>query len=286
MPSAIRIATRKSPLAMKQTVLVRDWLQHQHPGESFEILPLSTRVDERLTWSLEKRGGIGLFTKELEEALLDGRAELAVHSAKDLPTKFESDLQIAGYLPRARANDVLVRRSGVETPTRIASSSPRRRAQMGLIYPDAEWTTIRGNVGTRLDKVAAGSDGIDASILAAAGLDRLGIEAHEGLDFFELPIAQSVPAPGQAAIAIQCRRSDLGRFQEDFCLQTKVAVTLERDFLRALGGGCQTPVGAHYDGQQFHIFHPGSGYRNFPHTLDSLESIPVFLKELLETMGL
>ncbi len=286
MPSPIRIATRKSPLAMRQTLLVREWLQQKHPGESFEILPLSTQVDERLSWSLEKRGGIGLFTKELEEALLDGRAELAVHSAKDLPTKFQNDLRIAGYLPRARANDVLVRRTGVESPGCIASSSPRRRAQLGLHYPDAEWTTIRGNVGTRLDKVAAGADGIDASILAAAGLDRLGIHAHEGLDFIELPIEQSVPAPGQAAIAIQCRGSGFERFQSDFCARTALAISLERDFLRALGGGCQTPVGAHYDGEQFHVFHPSSGYRRFPGMLESPDAIPEFLKEVLGVIGL
>lgn len=286
MASPIHIATRKSPLAMRQAELVLEWLGSELPTGDFTLLPLSTQVDERLNWSLEKRGGLGLFTKELEAALLDERAGLAVHSAKDLPTKFENDLQIAGYLPRARANDVLVRRAGVTNPARIASSSPRRRTQIGRLYPEAEWTTIRGNVGTRLHKVAAGEDGVDASILAAAGLDRLDISGHTGLEFMELAIESSVPAPGQAAIAIQCRGTDLPRYASVFCPVTKLAVTLERAFLRALGGGCQTPVGAHYDGASFHVFHPNSGYRCFPGTLDSEVDIEPFIEAVIQTLGL
>ena len=178
MPAPIQIATRKSPLALKQTEMVLAWLQAKLPEEQFEELRLSTKVDERLSWSLEKRGGIGLFTKELEDALLDGRAHLAVHSAKDMPTAFQADLHVAGYMPRARATDVLVHRTDRPEPTIIATSSPRRRAQLGLIRDNAEWTTIRGNVGTRLRKITEGE--ADATLLAAAGLDRLDITAHEG----------------------------------------------------------------------------------------------------------
>jgi len=202
MSSTIQIATRKSPLAIRQTDFVVDWLREKLPEETFEQLPLSTKIDERLNWSLEKRGGLGLFTKELEEALLDGRATLAVHSAKDLPTTLTDGLHIAGYLPRANPRDVLVKRLDCEKPAVIASSSPRRRAQLSELYPEAEWTTIRGNVATRLRKIAEGE--ADASLLAAAGLERLEISGHEGLEFIELPIEQCVPAPGQAAIAIQC----------------------------------------------------------------------------------
>ncbi len=280
----ILIATRQSPLAMKQTELVREWLQARGSGATYQALPLSTKVDERLSWSLEKRGGIGLFTKELEEALLDGRACLAVHSAKDLPTRFEHDLQIAGYLPRARANDVLVRRADIEQPRCIASSSPRRRAQLQKRLPEAEWTTIRGNVGTRLRKIAEGRDGVDASLLAGAGLDRLEIKEHEGLVFEELPIADCVPAPGQAAIAVQCRGADLSSYSELFCPATDLAVSLERAFLRRLGGGCQTPVGAHYDGRDFHTFHPDSGYRCTRLDLKNRDAIDSALDDILEQL--
>ena len=282
MSTPIPVATRKSPLAMKQTEQVLAWLAKKRPETDFEALALSTKIDERLNWSLEKRGGIGLFTKELEEALLDGRAKLAVHSAKDLPTTFQNGLRIAGYLPRARANDVLVRQHGCEHPAMIASSSPRRRAQVGRIHPDAKWTTIRGNVGTRLRKIACGQDGVQASLLAAAGLDRLEITSHEGLEFIELPFDTCVPAPGQAAIAIQCPEADLATYQHLFCEKTKWAVTLEREFLHGLGGGCQTPVGAHYDGSTFHLFHPDSGYQAHSIDLRDHGDIETVLAEILQ----
>lgn len=280
----IQIATRKSPLALKQTELVLAWLAEKRPEDNFAQLELSTKVDERLSWSLEKRGGIGLFTKELEEALLDQRATLAVHSAKDMPTTFTEDLHIAGYLPRARANDVLVKRSDREAPASIASSSPRRRAQLAEIYPDAEWTTIRGNVGTRLRKIVEGE--ADASMLAAAGLDRLEISEYEGLDFIEMPIEQCVPAPGQAAIAIQCREADLEKYQDLFCEETKLAITLEREFLHRLGGGCQTPVGAHFDGRVFYIFHPKMGFTTYEFEIDSILDIESILTAILADLSL
>ena len=274
MSAATYIATRKSPLALIQTRAVLKHLQAAFPGESFEALPLSTKVDERLNWSLEKRGGIGLFTKELEEAVLDGRATLAVHSAKDLPTQFQADLCIAGYLPRARANDVMVKRGNCSTVKTLASGSPRRRAQVSLFEKQAKWTVIRGNVETRLRKIAAGD--ADATLLAAAGLERLGIAKFDGLEFTELPIEQVVPAPGQAAIAIQCRRADLSRYEHLFCKVTGQAVSLERAFLSRLGSGCQTPVGAYYADGVFHVFHPQTGYAAFavepssPQAMDSI----------------
>lgn len=282
MLESIQIATRKSPLALKQTELVLNWLKAKLPEENFAPLPLSTKVDERLNWSLEKRGGLGLFTKELEEALIDGRASLAVHSAKDLPTTLTDGLHIAGYLPRANAKDVLVKRETCDIPTSIASSSPRRRAQMAELYPDATWTTIRGNVATRLRKIAAGE--ADASMLAAAGLERLDINGHEGLKFIQLPIEQCVPAPGQAAIAIQCREADLERYQNLFCQPTKLAVTLERTFLHQLGGGCQTPVGAHYDGKRLAIFHPKTGYQSFELMLTDSDAIIPAVDRILKNL--
>jgi hydroxymethylbilane synthase len=284
MSSIIHIATRKSPLAIKQTDFVLDWLREKLPEETFEQLQLSTKIDERLNWSLEKRGGLGLFTKELEEALLDGRATLAVHSAKDLPTTLTGDLHIAGYLPRANASDVLVKRADCETPAMIASSSPRRRAQLSELYPEAEWTTIRGNVATRLRKIAEGE--ADASLLAAAGLERLGITGHEGLEFIELPIKQCVPAPGQAAIAIQCRKAELGTYRDLFCETTKLAITIEREFLHRLGGGCQTPVGAHFDGKVFSIFHPKVGFTTYEFELHNLIDIEAILPPIMDDLKL
>lgn len=282
MPKTIQIATRKSPLALKQTELVRDCLEEAFPDLSFELLKLSTKVDERLNWSLEKRGGIGLFTKELEAALLAGRAELAIHSAKDLPTTSQAGLSIAGYLPRARVNDILVHRSGETAFKTIASSSPRRRAQLGRLHPDAEWTTIRGNVGTRLQKIARGD--CDASLLAAAGLDRLGIDTYPGLDLVELPVDQVVPAPGQAAIAIQCRTEDLPKYAGRFCHDTGLAVSFEKAFLRRLGSGCQIPVGAFYEKGTLRIYHPNVDYRSFEISLESVEQIEFELDAVLKAL--
>ena len=278
------IATRKSPLALIQTQAVLDHLQAILPEEPFESLPLSTKVDERLNWSLEQRGGIGLFTKELEDAVLDGRATLAVHSAKDLPTKFQADLCIAGYLPRARANDVMVQRADGSALKTIATSSPRRRAQVSLFEQPAEWTIIRGNVETRLRKIAEGE--ADATLLAAAGLERLGITEFDGLKFTELPVDQVVPAPGQAAIAVQCRTADLPRYEHLFCEQTKLAVSLERAFLSRLGSGCQTPVGAYYSEGSFHVFHPKTGYEHFDVQMDSQDEIDAVLDSVFKKLKL
>ena len=284
MTAPTLIAARKSPLALKQTEMVRLCLQAKLHGAAFELLELSTKVDERLNWSLEKRGGIGLFTKELEDALLGDRAELAIHSAKDMPTVSPAGLATAGYLPRARAGDILVRRENCPNPKIIATSSPRRRAQIGLLYPDAEWTTIRGNVGTRLRKIAGGE--CDASLLAAAGLDRLAIAAHPGLEFVELAAEQVVPAPGQGAIAIQCRVEDLPKYRNIFCAETELAVSLEKAFLKRLGSGCQIPVGAYYTKNLFRIYHPQVGHRSFEIVLQSLGQIESELDTMMDELKL
>ena len=282
MTTSTLIATRKSPLALKQTAMVRACLEEKLPEQRFDNLELNTKVDERLSWSLEKRGGIGLFTKELEEALIKRRAELAIHSAKDMPTVLPEGLAIAGYLSRARVNDVLVHRKDSPNPQIIASSSPRRQVQVGLLYPDAKWTTIRGNVGTRLRKIADGE--CEASLLAAAGLDRLNITAFEGLEFIELSVEQVVPAPGQAAIAVQCRTEDLSKYKDLFCNETKLAVTLEKAFLKRLGSGCQIPVGAYYNKNTFQIYHPKVGHRTFEVTLMAIDQIEHEVDVIMEQL--
>ena len=276
------IATRKSPLALKQTAMVRACLAEKLPEQRFDNLELNTKIDERLNWSLEKRGGIGLFTKELEEALFERRAELAIHSAKDMPTVLPEGLAIAGYLSRARVNDVLVHRKDSPNPQIIASSSPRRQVQVGLLYPDAKWTTIRGNVDTRLRKIAGGE--CEASLLAAAGLDRLNITAFEGLEFIELSVEQVVPAPGQAAIAVQCRTEDLSKYKDLFCNETKLAVTLEKAFLKRLGSGCQIPVGAYYNKNTFQIYHPKVGHRTFEITLMAIDQVEHEVDVIMEQL--
>ncbi|MBL6828390.1 MAG: hydroxymethylbilane synthase [Puniceicoccaceae bacterium] len=282
MTTSTLIATRKSPLALKQTAMVRACLEEKLPEQRFDNLELNTKVDERLNWSLEKRGGIGLFTKELEEALIERRAELAIHSAKDMPTVLPEGLAIAGYLSRAKVNDVLVHRKDSPNPQIIASSSPRRQVQVGLLYPDAKWTTIRGNVGTRLRKIAGGE--CEASLLAAAGLDRLNITAFEGLEFIELSVEQVVPAPGQAAIAVQCRTEDLSKYKDLFCNETKLAVTLEKAFLKRLGSGCQIPVGAYYNKNTFQIYHPKVGHRTFEITLMAIDQVEYEVDVIMEQL--
>ena len=282
MTTSTLIATRKSPLALKQTAMVRACLAEKLPEQRFDNLELNTKVDERLNWSLEKRGGIGLFTKELEEALFERRAELAIHSAKDMPTVLPEGLAIAGYLSRARVNDVLVQRKDSPNPQIIASSSPRRQVQVGLLYPDAKWTTIRGNVDTRLRKIAGGE--CEASLLAAAGLDRLNITAFEGLEFIELSVEQVVPAPGQAAIAVQCRTEDLSKYKDLFCNETKLAVTLEKAFLKRLGSGCQIPVGAYYNKNTFQIYHPKVGHRTFEITLMAIDQVEYEIDVIMEQL--
>ena len=282
MTTSTLIATRKSPLALKQTAMVRACLAKKLPEQRFDNLELNTKIDERLKWSLEKRGGIGLFTKELEEALIERRAELAIHSAKDMPTVLPEGLAIAGYLSRARVNDVLVHRKDSPNPQIIASSSPRRQVQVGLLYPDAKWTTIRGNVGTRLRKIAGGE--CEASLLAAAGLDRLNITAFEGLEFIELSVEQVVPAPGQAAIAVQCRTEDLSKYKELFCNETKLAVTLEKAFLKRLGSGCQIPVGAYYNKNTFQIYHPKVGHRTFEISLMAIDQVEHEVDVIMEQL--
>ena len=286
MSRTILIATRKSPLALKQTEIVHRWLSQRNPGKHFYNLPLTTKVDQRLNWSLEKRGEIGLFTKELEAALINKKADLAVHSAKDMPTTETTGLTIAGYLPRARANDVLVCKDSIKNPKCIATSSPRRRAQMSLVYKGIQWTHLRGNVGSRLRKIATSQKDkdnniADATILAGAGLDRLHINTYEGLRFIEQPIETFVPAPGQAAIAVQCREEDINKYKDQFCQKTYLAVSLERQFLRHLGGGCQTPVGAYYDGKKLFIYHPETGHVTNNELINDYQQIDEYISKLL-----
>ncbi len=256
------IATRKSPLALAQANMVAARL-HETLGVEIELLTLVTTGDRQTAWSLERQGGKGLFTKELEEALLRGEADLAVHSAKDLPGDQPDGLEVAGYLPRADPRDVLVIRAGIESPRTIATSSPRRRLQLQMLYPNAEFTEIRGNVDTRLRKI--GQDGAaDATVLAAAGMGRLGIGEWPDTEFRVLGFETMVPAVGQAAIAVQCAVGRGHAWQACFDAPTAQAVTVERAFQHRLGGGCQTALGVHVSRDTLWFFHDQIGLRSLP----------------------
>ena len=263
MTGKLILATRKSPLALIQAELVAAQLRTAL-GVETQLRKIVTTGDRQADWSLETKGGKGLFTGEIEESLLRGEADVAAHSTKDLPGESTPGLAIAGYLPRADPRDVLVRRVGVASPEIIATASPRRRLQLALLFPDARFIEIRGNVDTRLRKIAEGQ--AEATVLAAAGLARLGISAWPGLEFSPYPFTQMVPAVGQGAVAVQCRAADAARLSGIFDAATARAVGIERALQTALGGGCHTAFGAHATADTLHFFHEATGRRTLPLT--------------------
>ncbi len=243
--STIRIGTRGSALARAQAQLVADRLSAV--GCQVEISTIASDGDRDKTTPLSVIGGRGVFASSLQQALLEGRIDLAVHSAKDLPTERPTGLVIAAWLAREDARDVLVSRHNLtlaELPPhpRIATSSPRRAVQVRSIRPDAVLSEIRGNIDTRI-RQALETD-LDGIILAAAGLIRLELE-HVVSEY--LPIDRFVPAPGQAALAVEARASDtevLGHVARIDDPSTRASVETERAYLAALGAGCTIPVGA------------------------------------------
>ncbi|WP_031429610.1 hydroxymethylbilane synthase [Methylomicrobium agile] len=241
----IRIATRKSPLALWQANHVAALLERHFPGIRTELVQMTTRGDKMLDAPLAKVGGKGLFVKELEQGMLEGEADIAVHSMKDVPVEFPDGLHLAAILKREDPTDALVsnRFAGLdELPAnaRIGTSSLRRQCQIKQRFPNAEILQLRGNVNTRLAKLDAGD--FDAVILASAGLIRLGMadRIRERLD-----PAISLPAIGQGAIGIECRRDDaeinalLGALHDS---DTAVCVRAERAMNARLQGGCQVPI--------------------------------------------
>jgi hydroxymethylbilane synthase len=266
--SKLILATRKSPLALRQSEMVAAHLRAALQVEA-ELLKIVTTGDRQAEWSLEQKGGKGLFTGELEQALLRGDADLAVHSTKDLPGEMPAGLAIAGYMPREDARDVLVLRVGVTTPSKIATGSPRRRLQIAPLFPGVEFLEIRGNVDTRLRKIAE-QHVADGTILAAAGLKRLGIAGWPGLEFRPLSFDQMVPAVGQGAIAVQCRAAEAARLAPALDAGTARGVALERAFQAALGGGCHTAFGAHAAADALYFFHEQTGLRKLPLTPSDL----------------
>ena len=244
---SIRIGTRGSALALLQTNLVLSKLQEQHPEYDYEIVQVRTSGDINSTGSLQTMG-LGVFVKEIERQLLDGIIDMAVHSLKDLPTEIPEGLEIKAVLEREDPRDIQVNTLGAplrELPDgfSIGTSSPRRKAQISSAYPHLSIIPLRGNIETRLNK----SSGLECNgaVLAAAGLIRLNL-THHITEF--LPIEEFVPPPGQGVIAVETR-TESSYITE--CLtsidhaHTRAAITAERLFLSNVGGGCQTPLGAH-----------------------------------------
>ena len=284
MGKKLVLATRKSPLALAQAERVAAYLKGK-TGAECELLKLVTTGDRQAEWSLEEKGGKGLFTRELEAALLRGEGDIAVHSAKDLPGDMVSGLVTVGYLPREDPRDVLVLREGVAAPKTIATGSPRRRKQVALLHPSVEFTAIRGNVDTRLKKIAE-QHIADGTVLAAAGLRRLGIESWPGLVFRTLGLESMVPAVGQGAIAVQCRSADALQFEGVFDADTALKVGLERAVQLALGAGCQTALGAHATDTTLHLYHESVGLRAIAIARPDLEAPMVAVARILAHLGL
>ena len=244
----IRLATRESALALWQTRHVAERLRAAHPGLQVELVPMTTRGDQLLDISLSKIGGKGLFLKELEVALLEGRADAAVHSLKDVPMQLEADFTLAAVLPRDNPFDALVSpryASLAELPPGavVGTSSQRRQVQLRQLRPDLDIRDLRGNINTRLAKCAAGE--YDAIILACAGLQRLGLEAHIRA---ELAAPDWWPAVAQGAIAVETcsARADLAALLAPLQHSPTVTCVLaERAMNRRLHGSCQVPVAAY-----------------------------------------
>ncbi len=251
----LKIATRKSPLALWQANFVKDRLEALHPQLQVELVPMSTQGDKILDTPLAKVGGKGLFVKELETAMLEGRADIAVHSMKDVPVEFPEGLGLHTICEREDPRDAFVSnrfKAIAELPQGavVGTSSLRRQCQLRAARPDLVIRDLRGNVNTRLAKLDAGE--YDAIILAAAGLKRLEM-AHRITAFIEPE--QSLPANGQGAVGIECRLDDVELHALLAPLEhteTRVRVLTERAMNRALQGGCQVPIGAYalVDGEQ------------------------------------
>ena len=243
----IRLATRKSKLALWQTEYVAEELRRHHPDIEVELLPLSTRGDEVLDRSLSEIGGKGVFLKELERALLDGEADIAVHSLKDVPAESPPGLKLSVVMPRADWADWWLTADGrapdeLPAGARVGTSSLRRQSQLLRQFPDLDVVPIRGNVQTRMGLMTSGQ--MDAVILAAAGLQRLDFPYPHRL---ALGPPDFLPAPGQGVIVTQCRAGDsrteallapLG------CADTADQVAAERAVVATLGGDCRMPLAA------------------------------------------
>ncbi|WP_109080573.1 hydroxymethylbilane synthase [Aggregatibacter aphrophilus] len=257
LEKTLKIATRQSPLALWQANYVKDRLQQLYPDLIVELVPMVTKGDVILDSPLAKIGGKGLFVKELENALLNKEADIAVHSMKDVPMQFPEGLGLAVICKREDPRDAFVSnsyRTFAELPQGavVGTSSLRRQCQLKALRPDLDIRSLRGNVGTRLSKLDNGD--YDAIILASAGLIRLGL-ADRIASFIE--VEQSLPAAGQGAVGIECRTDDVQVKQLLAPLadaETTCCVLAERAMNNHLQGGCQVPIGGYAVLQQGQLY--------------------------------
>lgn len=257
---ALRIGTRASPLALAQAHETRARLMQAHglPEDAFVIVPMTTTGDAIQDRPLSEAGGKGLFTKELEDGLLSGQIDIAVHSSKDMPTTLPDGLELCAFLPREDVRDAFIGRAAAaldQLPqgARVGSSSLRRGALIKRMRPDLDVVQFRGNVGTRLRKLEEGV--ADGTILALAGLNRLG---KSDLATSLLPLDRFPPAPGQGAICVEARSGDsrvLAMLAAINHAPTEAALACERAFLGALDGSCRSPIAGYavVDGEQLHF---------------------------------
>ena len=240
----IRIGSRESRLAVIQSELVMDAIRAHHPDVALELVTMKTTGDKILDRTLDQIGGKGLFVKELDAALLEGRADLSVHSCKDLPMDIDPRIPLAGFTRREDPRDVLVLPEGVtelDNSKPIGCASARRAVQLKALFPGMEIAPVRGNVLTRLRKLDEGQ--FSALVLAAAGLKRLGLEGRISRYF---TVEEMLPAAGQGILALQSRAGeDLSWLSGVLDEEGTWCAVAERAFVRALDGGCSSPIAAH-----------------------------------------
>jgi len=244
----IRIATRESALALWQAEYVKDRLETTYPGITVEIIGMTTRGDQILDMPLSKIGGKGLFIKELESALMEKQADIAVHSMKDVPMEMPPGFTISSICARADPRDAFVSNqyaslASLPEGARLGTSSVRRRSQLAALRPDLEYVDLRGNVGTRLGKLDDGQ--YEAIILAVAGLQRLKLDDRIT---DKMSVQDSIPAAGQGAVGIECRSDDEETIRLVAALghaPTSQCVTAERAMARALNANCEAPFAAY-----------------------------------------
>lgn len=244
MKTHLKIGSRESILAVKQAEIVKEILEKANPELTVEIVTMKTTGDKILHKSLEKIGGKGLFVKELDRALLDGTIDLSVHSLKDMPMEIPEELPVLAYTMREDPRDALIMKGkteNLEAGGIIGSSSRRRSLQAGSLYPKCEFKNIRGNVQTRLFKLE--HEDYDATILALAGLKRLGMENCVSRVF---SVDEMIPSAGQGILAVQGRKGEkIPGIEHADCYDSRLAAKAERGFVRYLNGGCTSPVAAY-----------------------------------------
>lgn len=253
----MRLATRSSPQARTQAQVVADALMDAHPGLEVQLVFVDTMGDRRVDVPLHQMGGQGVFVKEVQAAVLDGRADVAVHSAKDLPSTATNGLSLGAWCERRDPRDALV---GADLPSLdpgmvIATGSVRRRAQLRRLVPGATFAELRGNIATRLAKRPVGG----VIVMAVAALDVLGLanEVHRVHGLYPVDIHDMIPMVGQGCVAVECRTHDIATAEVLACVDhaaTRWDVLVERSFLAELGSGCSLPVAAHVAGGVLHTF--------------------------------